>query len=449
MKIIKNRESYFKTGIRLVLGMSFIITGLVLSGKNIAFASTVLENELTVPGQDSINVGIRGDYMAEQQAALNRINEIRKEACENGYPDPRDRTKNLTMNDYVPIKWSYELERYARIRAAEATIYPDHGRPGSNEYKDANNKYETGSAEVLAWPGGTLTGGVNQWYGEKNTWITGGNGVTGHYTSMINPSNLYVGLGGFIADDGLGSSWGACVSGRFARGGRIKEPVDETMAPELKDVIQIISIKQEYLSEPVLRQIEENTLENETTYLYVGVETSITVVRNVSFAATAIGVKEAVVLDLDNYTYSSDDPAIVSVNASGSITAKKAGKTVIRASGNNGKVYETTITVKNYFDTPKITKTVRNKKTIKVTFKVSENTALRSENFQIQAAKNKKFTKGVKKATIKPRFQSWYKINTKYTSNVTKLSAKGTYYVRVRAYTKIDDKKYYSDWSKV
>ncbi|MBR1597544.1 MAG: Ig-like domain-containing protein [Lachnospiraceae bacterium] len=449
-KILEKKNYYSQIGSKLILVFSLILIGVAASGKPVVNAApTVLENELTVPGEGSLNVGIRGEYMAEQQAALDRINEIRLEACQNGYPDPRDKSRKLTVDDYVPIKWSYELERYARIRAAEATIYPGHGRPGNNVYKDNNNRYETGGGEVLAWPGGTLKGGVNQWYGEKETWITGGSGVTGHYTSMISPSNLYVGLGGFIAADGLGSSWGACVSGRFAGKGWINEPVDEKMAPELKDIIQVISIKQEYLSSPILQQMEYDTSENETKYLYVGNKTGVNVVRNVSFDATAIGVTEAVVLDLGSYTYSSADPSVALVEADGMVTAKKAGKAVITAVESGGASYSTTINVKNYLDTPKITKTVRNKKQIKVTFKVSEDTAYKSVNFQVQAAKNKKFTKGVKKATVKPKFVSWYQIATKYTKNVTRLNAKGTYYVRVRAYTKRDGKKYYSEWSKV
>lgn len=449
-KMLEKKNSYSQTVSKLILGFSFILIGMTAAGKPVVNAApAVLENKLTVPGEGSINVGIRGDYMAEQQAALDRINEIRKEACKNGYPDPRDESRKLTMDDYVPIKWSYELERYARIRAAEATIYPDHGRPGRNVYKDENNQYETGGAEVLAWPGGTLKGGVNQWYGEKKIWITGGSGVTGHYTSMINPDNLYVGLGGFIAADGLGSSWGACVSGRFASKGWINEPVDEKMAPELKDIIQVISIKQEYLSAPVLQQMTYDTSENDKLYMYAGNKTSVNVVRNVSFNATAIGVTDAVVLDLGSYTFSSSNPAVVSVNAEGTVTARKAGKAVITAAEAGGMTYKTTINVKNYLDKPKITKTVRNKKQIKVTFKVSEDTAYRSVNFQIQAAKNNKFTKGVKKVTVKPKYVSWYEIATKYTNNVTKLNAKGTYYVRVRAYTKRDGKKYYSEWSKV
>ena len=446
----RQRKILIKNSVKVAVSFAFILLGAASLDRSVSFAApTVLENELTVPGEDSMNVGIRGDYMVEQQAALDRINEIRKEACEQGYPDPRDRSKNLTMEDYVPIKWSYELERYARIRACEATIYPDHGRPGSNVYKDTNNKYQTGGAEVLAWPGGTLKGGVEQWYGEKQTWVTGGQGVTGHYTSMISPSNLYVGLGGFVAADGLGSSWGACVSGRFAGKGWIDEPVNENMAQEFKDIIQVISIKQAYLSAPVLQQLEFDMSEDENTYLYVDDKTSVNVVRNVSFSATAIGVKEAVVLDLGSYTYSSSNSDIASVDADGTVIAKKAGSVVITATDAGGAAYSTTIYVKNYLDKPKITKTVRNKKQIKVTFKVSEETAYKSNDFQIQAAKNKKFTKGVKKATVKPKWASWYKITTKYSKNITKLSSKGTYFVRVRAYTKRNGKKYYSEWSKV
>ena len=43
--------------------------------------------------------------------------------------------------------------------------------------------------------------GIDQWYGEKQDWVKQTGGVTGHYTSMINPNNLYVGLATFICPD--------------------------------------------------------------------------------------------------------------------------------------------------------------------------------------------------------------------------------------------------------
>lgn len=43
---------------------------------------------------------------------------------------------------------------------------------------------------------------IEQWYSEKSDWVNQVPGaVTGHYTSMIDPSNTYIGLGTFYSED--------------------------------------------------------------------------------------------------------------------------------------------------------------------------------------------------------------------------------------------------------
>ena len=73
--------------------------------------------------ENCVLVGLKGSYLASADAALKRINEIRKEACKQGVQDPRDPNRKLTMSDYVPVKWSSDLEYIARVRAAEASVY--------------------------------------------------------------------------------------------------------------------------------------------------------------------------------------------------------------------------------------------------------------------------------------------------------------------------------------
>ena len=46
-----------------------------------------------------ITLGIRGDYIADIQAALDRVNQIRKEACEEAVRDPRDESRFLKPSD--------------------------------------------------------------------------------------------------------------------------------------------------------------------------------------------------------------------------------------------------------------------------------------------------------------------------------------------------------------
>ena len=153
--------------------------------------------------ENCVLVGLKGSYLASADAALKRINEIRKEACKQGVQDPRDPNRKLTMSDYVPVKWSSDLEYIARVRAAEASVYMDHQRPnGTMCFSQASPNGVKSWGEVLAWNNSNdMITGIDQWYGEKQDWVKQTGGVTGHYTSMINPNNLYVGLATFICPD--------------------------------------------------------------------------------------------------------------------------------------------------------------------------------------------------------------------------------------------------------
>ena len=52
---------------------------------------TILETDVSAPSTGCTMFGVYGTYYVDAQNALNRINEIRKEACEAGnVPDPRN-----------------------------------------------------------------------------------------------------------------------------------------------------------------------------------------------------------------------------------------------------------------------------------------------------------------------------------------------------------------------
>ena len=80
-----------------------------------------------------------------------------------------------------------------------------------------------------------------------------------------------------------------------------------------------------------------------------------------------------------------------------------------------------------------------------ITVKWKKQSARMSETritgYQIQAARNSKFTTGKKIVTVKG-----YSITSK---KITKLTSRKKYYVRVRTYKTVDGVKYYSKWSKV
>ena len=65
---------------------------------------------------------------------------------------------------------------------------------------------------------------------------------------------------------------------------------------------------------------------------------------------------------------------------------------------------------------------------------------IKASGYEIQCCTSKKFKKNVTKKTVK---------KTKKTATVKKLKGGKTYYVRIRAYSKVNGKKYYGVWSKV
>ena len=188
--------------------------------------------------ENCVLVGLKGSYLASADAALKRINEIRKEACKQGVQDPRDPNRKLTMSDYVPVKWSSDLEYIARVRAAEASVYMDHQRPnGTMCFSQASPNGVQSWGEVLAWNNSNdMITGIDQWYGEKQDWVKQTGGVTGHYTSMINPNNLYVGLATFICPD---ADFKNTTSGEFS----FETGLDEGQAKAVKNKVQKIQVQ--------------------------------------------------------------------------------------------------------------------------------------------------------------------------------------------------------------
>ncbi|HBZ03887.1 MAG TPA: hypothetical protein DEO83_08780 [Lachnospiraceae bacterium] len=425
---------------------------------------TLLESKYEKPGEDSISVGVPGSYLAEQQDALDRINEIRKEACDKGYPDPRDPKKKLSSSDYVPIKWSFALEEYARVRACEASVYGEHTRPGTNEAlvegSDDENGYVSGTSETLAWPGNSLKGGVNLWYTEKDEWVSGGTGVTGHYTSMINPHNEYVGLGGFKSDFNMGNTnFNSCICGRFSStewysfpstADELKRLKDETMAPELKNIVQVISINKSSVYKPNLSVLENDYAFISNKGLYLGEKAVFAMVSKVK-----IDSDSASVIDINEYTYSSSKPGILKVDADGKAETKNTGKVTVKAVNAGGKEYTLDMSITAFLSKPKVKLSSTKKKKIKAKLTATKKDVVNMTYFEVQTATDKKFTKNVKTTKVKTKVTSWYNPKTTFSKTIKGFKSKKKYYVRVRAVYenksyKNNDKsviKVYSKWS--
>ena len=162
----------------------------------------------------------------DRQVILDRINEIREEACREGVSSPID-GEPLRPEDYVPLTWSYELEKIAILRAAESTILQDHVRPDGTECFSAAPEGVPYTMETLARGFGSAAAAVEGWYSEKTAYVEGAGSPAGHYIALINPENRLVG----VAD--LRAEWqrDACA-GAFASHGEAgtaqNEQVSET-----------------------------------------------------------------------------------------------------------------------------------------------------------------------------------------------------------------------------
>ena len=128
----------------------------------------------------------------DRDGILARINEIRREACEEGVRDPAT-GEPMRAEDYVPLVWSYELEEAAARRAVESMILRDHVRPDGSECFSVLPDSEAFSME-------------------KSSYVEETGAPAGHYMALISPSLRYAAA----ADFQPGAGQDACA-GAFGR----------------------------------------------------------------------------------------------------------------------------------------------------------------------------------------------------------------------------------------
>ena len=157
--------------------------------------------------------------------------------------------KGIKEKEYVPIKWSSDLEYIARIRAAEASVYMQHIRlNGYDCFAISSPNGIRSFGEVLAWNNTKkFLQGIEQWYREKAGWVGNTDGVTGHYTQMIDPDNIYVGLATFV---NANSRYSTTTAGEFTSQknldyslGTSQTVLDESAGPAIDNCIQTVEVK--------------------------------------------------------------------------------------------------------------------------------------------------------------------------------------------------------------
>ncbi len=299
-----------------VVFLTVIMLSSFLFGGISVHAEPVVDADVTEPSEGCIFVGLTGTYFQEDQAVLDRMNEIRREACQAGtVPDPRDPSRMLTESDYKPIRWSADLERIARVRAYESSLTISHKRMNDKTIWTVASNGITSSGEVIAFnrSNGMLRG-VEQWYGEKDDWVNGTAGaVTGHYTMMIDPSRTYVGLGCFCS---AMTPYYNCTAGEFSK---TAADLDTSMLPVPQGtVMQKVEVHENNIYNFRIAADNPAMLSGETSALHLNAE-----------VLWGRGSKELPVLA--EVVYISDDPSILEVSEDGTITAGRIGETTIRA----------------------------------------------------------------------------------------------------------------------
>lgn len=152
------------------------------------------ENSGQETSENLVMIRVEGQLEeTDRDAFLERINAIRKEACEEGVNNPVN-GEPLTEADYVPLQWSYALEEIAVLRAVESTILQDHVRPDGRECFTAAPEGVSYTMETLAWGFESAADAVEGWYSEKSSYVEADGGPAGHYMALINPENQSVGI---------------------------------------------------------------------------------------------------------------------------------------------------------------------------------------------------------------------------------------------------------------
>ncbi|MGN0367709.1 MAG: leucine-rich repeat protein [Wujia sp.] len=300
-----------------------------------AYAMTTLPTEVESASDGCTMLGIKGSYYTDGQDALDRINEIRYEACEQGVPDPRDASRNLTLSDYVPLKWSQDLEQVARIRAMEGglartLLSSGHSRLNEKSIWTVSYNGVRSYAENLAYNyNKDMMLGIEQWYDEKADWIDTKvySNDTGHYMSIINPNYKYIGVGAFYNSV---SGYPNTVSSQMTTVDLSASGKENTAyLPAYTDIMQNIEVSDSYIDSYFL---------DGKSKIYIGDSQTLT-----PMAKLVVDSKTLNLWVIEDVTYSSSDSTIATVSADGEVTGLKKGSVVITAK--TGDTVLTTLTI--------------------------------------------------------------------------------------------------------
>ncbi|MCM1498691.1 MAG: CAP domain-containing protein [Clostridium sp.] len=438
------RKRHSAIGIMYLFLMLVLLDGITVQAADAKVQT--LPADVAVPAEGCTLVGVEGSFRKPEKA-LEKINKIRLEACQEGVPNPADPSRKLTMADYVPVKWSRDLEYISRIRAAECLVSFAHIRPNGKGYGSIDSPNGVwGYCEVIA--GASYADeegaefGIDIWYREKSSWVKQNeHAVTGHYTAMIDPENVYVGLGCFISSVKEYGCSAAQFCGEWHGNDGSIIAIDERMMEGVDNCIQILEVKNDYLSAPMLYRDTGLSDEELEEGKRAGMSDPELVVGDTEQYHLAYWFNDdgerTRVLVPGNISWSSGNSKIAAVDQNGNVKYKKKGSVQITAASDTGVTVSSKIKITHKaVKKTSVTKLKGGKRSFTVTFKKQK----KVDGYGIQYSKNKKFTgNNVYELYIPQGYGNSQK--------VTRLK-KGTYYVRVRTYLDIKGWLYDTDWSK-
>ena len=309
------------------------ISALSLLGAGIITSNQVSASENIVLGRDSSGssidpsysfrtstglkiVGIKGTFSTpDKQAIVNRINEIRKEAYNEGL-----------VKRYVPIKWSNSLEQAALRRASEATMSKSHHRmTGEELYAGVYSDNFAHLAGNLAYGSKTSLEAIEDLYSEKQNLKTG-SGETGHYTHMIDPK------------------WTTVAMSTFTKSNSTWHTTSQLFAENTGDSDSLVG---SYGSSIVYAEIDAEALYD------FALEQNVSIKPNSSYQIHLIAksrnpkrfsAMDPTVIIPTNRDWSSSDASVATIDRDGNVTAHKSGTTTITVTS-DGKTYSTTVKV--------------------------------------------------------------------------------------------------------
>lgn len=306
--------------------------------------------------------------------------------------------KERKAEGQAALKMDQELQEAAMQRAAEVALYFSHTRPdGTDCFTISEKAY-----------GENIAAGQNSAAGVMKSWMSS----SGHRANILAERYTSVGIGCFTQG---GVKYWVQLFGL--------EAADETVAAADKTVIHKIQ------AEPGLLTVYPPVLS--ANGVLTGKSLRLTVY------SPCVGGVGSVAIENRSLEWSSSKPSIAAVSTTGAVTGKKQGTVTI-----TGKLpvsgQKITAKIKVYTQ-PVISglKVKAGKKQMTVSWKKTT----KATGYQVTYAANSTFTNNKNSITVSK--------NTTTKQVIKKLKSGKTYYVKARAYKKVDGVKLYGSYSGV